>query len=414
VSKEVMPKRFALFLPLATLTAAPAAGQLLPSVGQTVGRVLDTAGRTLDPVEGAVGDVTHGAARLADARRLRLSDFVRRNRDTLELDAAGDPARRGELLLMGASDADVARAEAAGFAVLGDERLSTLDIAVVRLGIPARQSLAKAEAGLKKLLPDATVSADTLHFQSGTLAATDGPRPAPTAASIDQTVGMIDGAPGAAIAVTATRGFARGAPTPSHHGSAVASLLRLAGVRRIAVADVYGADPAGGNALAVARGLDWLVGPQGSRIVSISLVGPDNPLVARAIAAAQRRGVHIVAAVGNDGPAAPPSYPASYPGVIAVTAVDGRGRALIEAGRAGHLDYAAPGADMLAANAGGRWVKVRGTSYAVPFAAARAAAALDRGAVIPTLDREAVDLGRKGADPVFGRGLLCPTCARRK
>ena len=409
-----MPKRFALFLPLATLTAAPAAGQLLPSVGQTVGRVLDTAGRTLDPVEGAVGDVTRGATRLADARRLRLSDFVRRNRDVLELDAAGDPARRGELLLMGASDADVARAEAAGFAVLGDERLGTLDIAVVRLGIPARQSLAKAEAGLKKLLPDATVSADTLHFQSGTLAATDGPRPSPTAASIDQTVGMIDGAPGAAIAVTATRGFARGAPTPSHHGSAVASLLRLAGVRRIAVADVYGAEPAGGNALAVARGLDWLVGPQGSRIVSISLVGPDNPLVARAIAAAQRRGVHIVAAVGNDGPAAPPSYPASYPGVIAVTAVDGRGRALIEAGRAGHLDYAAPGADMLAANAGGRWVKVRGTSYAVPFAAARAAAALDRGAVIPTLDREALDLGRKGADPVFGRGLLCPTCARRK
>jgi hypothetical protein len=69
---------------------------------------------------------------------------------------------------------------------------------------------------------------------------------------------------------------------------------------------------------------------------------------------------------------------------------------------------------MLAADARGRWIKVRGTSYAVPFVAARAAAALDRGAVIPTLDREAVDLGRKGADPAFGRGILCQSCARRK
>lgn len=421
-----MRSRFAPFVLLATLTAAPAAAQLgLPPVGRTVGDVLDRTGldrvgldrvgQALDPIQGAVGDIARATSRLADARLSRLSDLVRRNRDVLERDAAGNPARRGELLLTGASEADVARAENAGFPVLGRERLETLDIAVVRLGVPARLSLAKAEAALKSLLPEAAVSADTLHFQSGAAAPGAAARgPATIAAPTDQPVGMIDGAPGASIAVAATRGFAKGAPTPSHHGSAVASLLRSAGVRRIAVADVYGTDAAGGNALAIARGLDWLVGQQGSRVVSISLVGPNTPLVARAIAAARQRGVHVVAAVGNDGPAAPPAYPASYPGVIAVTAVDGRGRALIEAGRALHLDYAAPGADLLAANAAGRWSKVRGTSYAVPLVAARAAAALDRGAVIPALDREAVDLGRRGADPVFGRGLLCRSCARRK
>lgn len=405
---------FAPFLILALLTAAPAAAQLgLPSVGRTVGGVLDTAGRTLEPVTDAVGDVARSATRLADARLTRLDDLVRRNRAVLELDAAGDPARRGELLLTGASEAEIARAEAAGFTVLSREKLDTLDIAIVRLGVPARQSLAKAQAALKALLPGADISADTLHFQSGLgVTGSGGARPAP-ASAIDQTVGMIDGAPGPAIAVAATRGFAKGAPTPSHHGSAVASLLQSAGVRRIAVADVYGTDPAGGNALAVARGLDWLAG-QGSRVVSISLVGPNNLLVARAVAAAQRRGMHIVAAVGNDGPAAPPSYPASYPGVIAVTAVDGRGRALIEAGKALHLDYAAPGADLLAANAAGKWTKVRGTSYAAPFVAARAAAVSSQGTVIPALDREAVDLGRKGPDPVFGRGLLCQNCAHRK
>lgn len=409
-----MQTRFASFLLLATFTTAPAAAQLgLPPVGPTIGGVLESAGRALHPIQSTVGDVARTATRLADARLSRLGNLLRRHREVLELDAAGHPARRGELLLTGASEAEVARAEAAGFPVLGREWLDTLDIAVVRLGVPARQSLAKAEASLRKVLPDATISADTLHFQSGAAATGGAARLAP-AAPIDEPVGMIDGAAGASIPVAATRGFAKGAPTPSHHGSAVASLLRSAGVRRIVVADVYGTDAAGGNALALARGLDWLVGQQGCRVISISLVGPDNPLVGRAIAAAQRRGVHVVAAVGNDGPAAPLSYPASYPGVIAVTAVDGRGRALIEAGRATHLDYAAPGADMLAANAGGKWQKVRGTSYAVPLVAARAAAVLGRGGVIAALDREAVDLGRKGADPVFGRGLLCQSCAKSR
>lgn len=410
-----MRTRFAPFLALATLASMPAGAQLgLPPVAPVVGGVLDTARRTLDPLQDTVGAVASGATRLADARLARLGNIVRRNRAVLELDSAGDPARRGELLVTGAAPADVARAEAAGFKSIASERLGTLGIDLVRLATPAGLSLARAEADLRKLLPEAEISADVLHFQSGPApagASAPGPRTGP--APVDQPVGMIDGAPGAAIGVAATRGFARGAPAPSNHGSAVASLLKSAGVRRIAVADVYGTDPAGGNALAVARGLDWLAG-QGSRVVSISLVGPNNPLVARAIAAAQRRGVHVVAAVGNDGPAAPPSFPASYPGVIAITAVDGRGRALIEAGRAAHLDYAAPGADMLAADASGKWRKVRGTSYAVPLAAARAAAALDRGAVIPALDREAMDLGRKGADPVFGRGLLCQSCARRK
>src|SRR6185503_9552733 len=117
----------------------------------------------------------------------------------------------------------------------------------------------------------------------------------------------------------AMRGFATGAPVASQHGSAVASLLAGAGVTDLRVADIYGTDPAGGNALALIRALDWLTGG-GAKVISISLAGPNNSAVAKAIAAAQRRGVVIVAAVGNDGPAAPPAYPASYPGVVAVTA----------------------------------------------------------------------------------------------
>jgi subtilisin family serine protease len=226
-------------------------------------------------------------------------------------------------------------------------------------------------------------------------------------------VGLIDGGVGPSVSVRAQQSFASSGPAPSDHGTAIASLLRDAGVRSIVSADVYGRDPAGGSALAIARALDWMVGQKVS-VVSISLVGPRNPLLERAIAAASTRGTILVAAVGNDGPAAPPAYPASYPAVLAVTGVDIKDRPMIEAGRSLHLDYAAPGAGILALDASGGDRRVRGTSFAAPLVAARAAAAIGNGGnVRAALDKEARDLGKKGADPLFGRGLLCGTCARR-
>lgn len=412
-----MRNRFAILMALGATIAAPAAAQLgLPQLGGTVRDVVGTVDRTLDPLEQTANRVVTGATALAEQRVQRLTALVRHNRNAIELDDAGEPARKGELLLVEPAEADLATARRAGFTLLERDTLGQLGLSVARLGVPEHMPLAKAQAALGKLLPRATIAADNLHLPSGGKPATGGgARPAiPSvgASAIDTQVGLIDSGPGPAIHVGALRGFAAGAPHASDHGSETASLLQLAGVRRIAMADVYGSDPAGGNALAISRAVDWLLG-QGARVISISLVGPSNALLGQAIAAARRRGVIFVAAVGNDGPAAPPAYPASYPGVIAVTGVDGRNRALIEAGRALHLDYAAPGADMVATNAAGRWVRVRGTSYAAPLVAARAAAALTEGPnVTATLDREAIDLGRKGPDPIYGRGLLCGSCRR--
>jgi hypothetical protein len=100
--------------------------------------------------------------------------------------------------------------------------------------------------------------------------------------------------------------------------------------------------------------------------------------------------------------------------VVAVTAVDGQRRALLEAGRALHLDYAAPGADIFGFDAKGKRIRLRGTSFAAPLVAARAARALAsqrdwRGA----LDAEALDLGKKGRDEIYGNGLLCGSCRGR-
>ncbi len=241
-------------------------------------------------------------------------------------------------------------------------------------------------------------------------------------------LGLIDGGVVAHPALAGRveqRGFAKGAPSASRHGTAVASLLIGTGAirgaapgQRLLAADVYGTDAAGGNASAIARALGWLV-QSGVAVTTISLVGPDNKLLAAAVARAQQRGMLIVAAVGNDGPAAPPAYPASYRGVLAVTGVDAKGRALPEAGRALHVDFAAPGDNVLAATGAVSTDRLRGTSFAAPLVAGRLvrlypAPAIDRiGAAIAALVMEARDLGKPGRDKVYGHGLICGTCGGR-
>lgn len=389
---------------LSALLASPAAAQLglqgLPLPTGPVSRTVDAISRTVEPVLADAG------RSLAALRETRLENLVRANAKVLELTRDGYPARRGEVLVFEPNDFALRGLRTLGFRVLGEETVEGLDIAVTRLQLPAGVRMRDAGPLIERAAPGVQWTPDHLYEQAGRAPAAV---PASkTGADIAAHVGVIDGAPGAGLAVAATKGFAAGAPLASNHGSAIVSLLKRAGVRTISVADVYGRDPAGGSAMAVARGLGWLV-TGGAKVVTVSLVGPDNPLLNRAIAAARARGVVVVAAVGNDGPAAPPAYPASYPGVVAVTGVDARNRALIEAGRALDLDYAAPGADIAGADAKGRSVKLRGTSFAAPLAAARIAAAVG-GNWQQAADKEAVDLGKKGPDNVYGRGLLCGEC----
>ncbi|MBN3558814.1 S8 family serine peptidase [Sphingomonas yabuuchiae] len=380
----------------------------LPSVGRGISSLAD-------PVIDRVDAASRATVRqLEQVRRATFAQLVRDHPDAIALDPMGFPARAGEVVVDAPSDALLATVGRLGFTVI--ERDDVLGVGFVRLRVPPGQSLKAALGILQKL--GGEVSADQLHLPSGAGA------PAALTAVQGGTgrgtmVGVIDGgAEGAAMA----RGFATGAPRANDHGTAVASLIAGSnGIRgalpgaRIASADVYGSDPAGGNATAIAKALGWLV-EQRVSVATISLVGPANPLLARVVAAAQKRGLIIVAAVGNNGPAAPPAYPASYLGVIAVTGVDGRGRPLIEAGRASHLDYAAPGADMLAAGVGGRRFKVRGTSFAAPLVAGRVAAAypsLDPGrirAALADVDAEAKKNGRRNEEKFLGRGMVCADC----
>lgn len=397
---------------LLALAAPPARAQLggvlpvdpLGAAGQVRDTVHDLAGAALAPLEGAATDMR----RLARDRLDRLARYVSANRAAVEWDDSHQPAVRGEVLLLDPDRHALDVAGSAGYTVLEQARIDGLDVPYARLRVPGGKPLARALKELRKALPGREIYADPIHFQAGKAVGASDAGGSARALPRGGTVGVIDGGIGGAAGLVAQRGFASGAPSPSEHASAIASLLAGAGTTRIYGADVYGRDPAGGNALAIAKALGWMQ-ENGVPVVSISLVGPRSPLLARAIDAARSRGMVVVAAVGNDGAAAPPAYPASYSGVIAVTGVDGANRVLIEAGRAQHLDYAAPGADMSALVPGKGRMDLRGTSFAAPLAASRIAARrmeTDSAArALEAVDSEAVARSRR-----TGRGIVCNIC----
>ena len=364
-------------------------------------------------------------AELVQQRRQRIARLLQQRSDVLEPDPAGQPAVRGQMVLDSPSAALLAAARAEGFTVVGERTLAAFDMRLVTLRAPPGWDTPRAMARLRELDPQLSVDHNHLYLESG-----DTAEPAPSVAvprGADTgpfKVGLIDGGVDTGHALlrdAAVRTWGCGGRTvQSAHGTAVASLLvgratrfrSAAPAATLYAADVYCGEPTGGSVEAVAAALAWLAGEQVA-VVNISLVGPDNRLLARVVQRATARGMLLVAAVGNDGPAAAPLYPAAYPGVVAVTAVDARGRVLPEAGRGEHVAFAAPGAHMAVAAPGTpQYATARGTSYAAPLVAGLLAAALQRPdagtatLAVAVLARQATDLGTPGRDAVYGHGLV--------
>jgi hypothetical protein len=401
---------------LACAAASGASAQLVPSLPRLPDLPRTVDGVTRDPlgtVNNVVRDARAAAAQLARARNVQLQELVREHPERLELTRDG-PAVRGEILIVDPGSAAIATLIGAGFAMVSQEEVEGLGFTIAILRVPLGMEVDRAAARARRLVPSLELAPNHLHLQSGSAAV------ARTDAALAQrggdapAIGVIDGGVGEHPSLRSPiqqRGFASGGARPSQHGTAVASLIAGQGpVRgaapgaRLLVADIYGSDPAGGNAANLVHALGWMV-QNNVRVVASSIVGPNNALVARAVQQARLRGTFIVAPVGNNGAAAPPAFPASYPEVIAVTAVDSRGRVLIEAGRSANLDYAAPGADMIAARLDGQLGTVRGTSFAVPLVAGRLAQHLSASDPLAALDREASPRERR-----YGRGLVCGAC----
>ncbi|HEY0630264.1 MAG TPA: S8 family serine peptidase [Sphingomicrobium sp.] len=368
---------------------------------------------SLDDLTPVTGYLQLGPAEFVELRRLRHDALIDANRKTLDRDDYGQPVRKRELIAVDPDAASLATAQRAGFSVMGVEAENSLGIRMVTLSLPRGMNVRKALKLLRRSAPAMQVDYNHIYEPAGgALLPAMGVRLAAYRPVRRGTrIAMIDGGvaahPSLANASIEQRGFA-GNAEPTGHGTAVASLLvgnqgPFRGAARGAelfVGDVYGGNPAAGSAIAVVQALNWAASKQPS-VVNVSLVGPHNRTLARAIAVLRARGIQVVAAVGNDGPAAPAAFPASYPGVLAITGVDAADRALREAGQAVDLDFAAPGADLVAALPGTGYTPVRGTSFAAPFVAARLAATGSPA----TLATEAVP--GKGK---VGRGIVCRTC----
>jgi hypothetical protein len=375
-----------------------------------------------DPV---TGTMRTAASTLTEARKLRVREILRTERETVEAGPDGEPILRRQVGALSPTPEALARAEAAGFRVLRRDALEALGLTLVVLEAPQNLSTRRALKKLRELDPAGEYDFNHLYLGSGEEPGS--PEPAPAVASLPPVpagtrLGLIDSGIDVAHPVlagaTLVRHGCEGGSFPAPHGTAVASLLVGQGEGFESVipgATLYAADifcgHGGGSLSLLAVELDWMAREK-IAVVNISLVGAKSILLTTLVRAMTSRGFLLVAAVGNDGPTAPPLYPASYPGVIGVTGVDADRRVLPEACRGEQVDFAARGASLSGAAVGGGFEEIRGTSFATPIVAGLLARSLQApdpggaGAALDALAATAIDIGNNGIDPSYGKGLV--------
>jgi len=324
---------------------------------------------------------------------------------------------------------------AAGFPVLDRIGVQRTGETLFRLGLPQGRSVERARDELGALFPGTLADTNALYSPEDFLCGPEGCAAqeaigwAGWPSAMAPKIGMID--TGINIAHDALAGqrltvyqtdLADRASAGRQHGTAVAAMLvgridsRVPGLLPLAelhAVEAFHATPQGdrADAFALAQAIDLLV-VAGVSVINLSLSGPDNAVLRRMVQIAAAADVALVAAAGNGGPGAEPAYPAAWPEVVAVTAVDASDRVWRQANQGPYIQFAAPGVSLwtAASISGGRLRS--GTSYAAPFVTASLAVTRMRlpgtpvAEAVGTLIGCARDLGEAGFDPVFGHGLI--------
>ncbi|GAW30603.1 S8 family serine peptidase [Carboxydocella sp. JDF658] len=165
----------------------------------------------------------------------------------------------------------------------------------------------------------------------------------------------------------------------------------------------------------IAAGLEWAVKNK-LDIINLSLGGnQDNALLRAAVKKAANAGILLVAAAGNsgneEGSGDTVLFPAKYPEVIAVAAIDRQWQRAAFSSTGPQVELAAPGVEILSTNLWGGYRTMSGTSMATPHITGLAAllkSALPQ-LTAPELRRRlgegVIDLGPKGRDSWYGYGL---------
>ncbi len=171
------------------------------------------------------------------------------------------------------------------------------------------------------------------------------------------------------------------------HGTAVASIIAASDKRARGI-PFYGVAPAArilsvkvntgenGYASLLARGIRDAAAA-GAQVINVSVQTPANsPALRAAVSYALGRDAVVVAAAGNDNPGSNvvgPFYPASYPGVLSVAAVDQTGAVTGYTDTRTAVSVTAPGANVASAWPHGFSPADQGTSFATAFVSGEAA-----------------------------------------
>jgi len=125
---------------------------------------------------------------------------------------------------------------------------------------------------------------------------------------------------------------------------------------------------------ALLRGLD-VTWKEDARVANLSLVGPPDPLLEHAIGRMRELGILLVASAGNEASGAP-RYPAGYPTVIGVGALDAAGAPWERANHGDWVRVLAPGVEVLSTAPGDAFAFGDGTSLAAAHVTGMLALAL--------------------------------------
>ncbi len=204
------------------------------------------------------------------------------------------------------------------------------------------------------------------------------------------------------------------------HGTAVASLIAGADASAPGVAPAVELisiricdDTGQADSFAMAAGILAAV-DAGADLINISMgTTVDNPLIAGAVEYARDHDALIVASSGNS-EQSDATYPAAYPSVISVGAVDARGEHLDFSNYGKYLSVTAPGYALNAAWPGNRHNRISGTSASAPIVTGAIAATMSNDGVKRMSAKQAADIvmkfadeaGIPGPDSEYGFGIL--------
>ena len=175
------------------------------------------------------------------------------------------------------------------------------------------------------------------------------------------------------------------------------------------------------------RGPDGIKGTaDDADVISMSLGASSDPgqAVHDKIIEAYNAGIVLVAAAGNEGDGDPSteeiSYPAAYPEVISVGAIDKDDNVASFSNTGFHVEVVAPGVDIYSTYKNGGYDTLSGTSMATPHVSGLIALFIAMNGKLPVgtfddtgtntirgwLHSTALDLGPSGWDPAYGYGLI--------